>query len=303
MLSQNAESLRPHKMSPVLSTKAEIRFATRQDLEPICRLLSELFPRSVAFWRSMMNYPWLSDDDKPHYGAVLMVGGKPCGFAGVMFADRAVDGRLERFAGGFGWCVQPEYRKFSLGLLSHLRDPQYTWTNLTCREEMVPLFLKLGYSFADTRKLVCYPSPSMFLGRGSLRVVPVEEVTSELLGREAYQIFSDHFMCTVRRTVFEARGKNCLVITRSSYAPNRFRPLPAMELLYSSDREFFAQHYRELLPRLLKRGRAVALLAEERLLSFTPKGAGTLPTGPLFKSSRVPAAKVDSLYTELVLLT
>lgn len=292
-------------MSTVLSRRVEIRFATKADIEPICGLLGAMFRRSTAFWRSVMNYPWLSDDQKPHYGAVLLVDGKPHGFNGVIFANRRIGGRLERFAGGFGWCVEPAYRRYAVSLLTQLKDPDVTWTNLTCRPELIPLFLRMGYSYADTRKLVCYPRPGMFIPRrrDRVRVVSEDEITQELLGPDVSQIYGDHFMSTVQRTMFEAGGRYCLVITRQSYAPTRLRTVPGVELYYSSDREFFARYYDQVLLHLLKRARGIAMLAEERLLDFIPKGAGTMPTSPLFKSSTVPAAHVDSLYSELVLLT
>jgi acetoacetyl-CoA synthetase len=294
-------------VSPSVSTGAEIRFATAEDIEPCCRLLESSFPRtSLAFWRGMMGYPWLAADEKPHYGAVLSVDGEICGFNGALYANRMVDGRVERFGSGYGWCVRPEYRRYSISLLKQLLGPagapDMTWTNLTCRGDLVPLFRKLGYELADERKLVSKIGPGTVVrGRaGSARVVPEDEVTEALLGPDVYRLYQDHIGRTVQRVVFEAGGKACLVVTKRGYLPTG--GYPGTELHYVSDRSFFAEHFERIKLRLLMRDKTLMLHGDERLFGFAPKGAGTLPATALFRSQRVTARDIDALYTELVIL-
>jgi len=50
------------------------------------------------------------------------------------------------------------------------------------------------------------------------------------------------------------------------------------------------------------RDHTAGISADERLLGFVPANARTVPATALFKSPSVPAAKVDPLYSELVIL-
>jgi hypothetical protein len=303
-----ASSLNP-PVAPAIVNKAEVRLATRDDIEPICHLLAGTFTRSrsVPFWRGMLEYPYLAAAEKPHYGAVLTVGGRVRGYSGVMFSDRLIDGRIERFGSQFGWCVDAEYRRYSIALVRRVMTDGVTWTNLTSREDLVPLFLKLGYRPVDAQKFVCYPDATMFFRGGrqrGIRVLEHRDVNEAVLGTEAYRIYVDHIGRTVQRMVFQAGDVTCLVVTkRTSFPAQRSgRGLGGTELYFASDRDFLRQYFDYIRLRLFMRDKTAALLADERLLGFTPKGARALPAKGLFKSATVPAYRVDALYSELTLL-
>ena len=295
--------------SAAITSGVEVRLATRDDIEPVCRLLAASFrrARSVPLWRSMLESPYLSAAEKPHYGAVVMAGGRVVGYNGAIFADRLIDGRIERFGSGFGWYVDPDYRRYSIALLAQLRTatPDVTWTNLTSRGDMVPLFLKLGYQRLDTRKFVCYSDAAMLTGlRRRVRVVPDDEVTEALLGPEPYRIYADHLGRTVQRIVFEAGGASCLLVTKRIWFPARRsgKGVGGTELFYASDKGFLERHFNEIRLRHFMRDKVVAVLADERLLGFVPKRARVLDARGLFKSKSLPAEKVDALYSELTIL-
>jgi acetoacetyl-CoA synthetase len=111
--------------------RAEIRFAKPDDVEQICRLMaSPLVP--AQFWRRMIAYSWLAAEEKPDLGAVIAAGTEIVGYLGAMYSNRVVAGRQERFCNVFGWYVKPEYRHYSVSLLSFLvRRPGLTFFNVT----------------------------------------------------------------------------------------------------------------------------------------------------------------------------
>jgi hypothetical protein len=295
--------------APAIVKGVEVRLATRDDIEPICHLLAATFKRSpsVPFWRGMLEYPYLAASEKPHYGAVLTVEGRVRGYNGVIFADRLVDGRIERFGNRFGWCVDPEYRRYSIAVVRRLISDGVTWTNLTSRPDLVPLFLKLGYQQLDTRKYVCYAGATMFFRGGRerrVRVLQHQDVSEARLGTEAYRIYVDHIGRTVQRIVFAAGEAACLVVTKRAWFPAQRsgKGLAGTELYYASDRDFLRRFFDYIRLRLFMRDKTAALLADERLLGFAPKGARAVPATGLFKSDTLAADRVDALYSELTLL-
>jgi hypothetical protein len=220
-----------------------------------------------------------------------------------MYSDRVVGDRVARFCNGFGWCVRPEHRRYSVALLRPLGTrPGLTFTNLTQRSDLIPLFLKMGYELADERKYVSYPRVGALLARGAdrVRLIPTEEVTESLLGRDAYRVHQDHIGRTVRRMVFEAGGEACLVVTKRVYEAGM--RLGRSELFYASDKAFLERHFEQVKLGILRQDKTAGLHADARLLGFVPKGASWIPGTALFKSPSVSAEHIDALYSELVFL-
>ena len=287
-----------------------VRSATADDVEPVCRLLAKGFSgTSVAFYRGMLNYPWLSAGEKPDYGEVLVAGGDPVGFFGAMYSNREVNGRTERFCNVFSWYVLPEYRRHSMALVTSLmRRPGLTLTNVTAAQHVVPIFRKLGFTLTDEFRLICRPRAASLLSRrgAQVRVVPHDEVSAQLLGPAAFRIFEDHLGRTVRRTVFEAAGDGCLLVSKRMFWSG-FR-FARTDLYYASDRDFLRRHFAQILSRMLWMDKSVALHADPHVLGFTPEGVERIaatalyPSSTLFRSDRVEAADVDRLYSELVIL-
>jgi acetoacetyl-CoA synthetase len=287
--------------------RAEIRFAKPDDVEQICRLMaSPLVP--AQFWRRMIAYSWLAAEEKPDLGAVIAAGTEIVGYLGAMYSNRVVAGRQERFCNVFGWYVKPEYRHYSVSLLSFLvRRPGLTFFNVTPADHVLPIFKRIGFTLADEFRYVCKPGVGALVGsRSKVRVVREEDVNEDLLGSLQFQIFQDHFGHTIRRFVFTAADEVCLIFTKRMYwSQVRF---PRTEFYYASNPEFFARHFQSILPALLRRDKTVALHIDQRQLGFRPKRAQTIsavamyPSAMLARSETVPMSDIDRLYSELVIL-
>ena len=290
-----------------MTQRAEIRFAEPADIEPICRLMaSPLVP--LPFWRRMLAYSWLAAEEKPDLGAVIVAGSEIVGFLGAMYSNRMIEGKLERFCNVFGWLVKPEYRHYSVPLLSFLvQRPGFTFFNVTPADHVVPIFNRIGFRLADELRYVCRPRLNMLLGgRSKVTVVREDEVTEGLLGGPQFRIFQDHFGHSVRRFVLTASDEICLIFTKRMYwSQVRF---PRTELYYASNPEFLSKHFQSILPILLRRDKTAALHIDQRHLNFHPKGAHTVPAGSMYpsamlaRSNTVPMTAIDRLYSELVIL-
>ena len=290
-----------------MTQRAEIRPAYPADVEQICPLMaSPLVP--APFWRRMLAYSWLPAEEKPDLGAVIVAGSEIVGFLGAMYSNRVIAGKPERFCNVFGWYVKPDYRHYSVPLLSFLvKRPGFTFVNVTPADHVIPIFKRIGFSLADESRYVCRPGVGSLLGgRSKVRIVRDEEVNEELLGSLQFQIYQDHFGHSVRRFVFTASDEVCLIFTKRMYwSQVRF---PRTEFYYASNPEFFARHFQSILPAILRRDKTVALHIDQRQLGFHPKGAQTVsavsmyPSAMLVRSDTVPTAAIDRLYSELVIL-
>jgi hypothetical protein len=290
-----------------MTQRAEIRFAQPADIEPICRLMgSSLVP--AQFWRRMLAYSWLAVEDKPDLGAVIVAGSEIVGFLGAMYSNRSIAGKPERFCNVFGWYVKPDYRHYSVPLLSFLvRRPGLTFFNVTPADHVLPIFKRIGFTLADESRYVCRPGFDALLGRRSkVRIMREEDVNEDLLGSMQFQIFQDHFGHSVRRFVFTAARDVCMIFTKRMYwSQVRF---PRTEFYYASNPEFFARHFQSILPLLLRRDKTVALHIDQRHLGFRPKRAQSIsavamyPSAMLARSESVPMSAIDRLYSELVIL-
>src|SRR5690349_11147951 len=80
-------------------------------------LHTHLNPRlSAATWAASMSAPWAVD--APNHGFMLLTAeNEVVGVYLAFYADRRIDGRVERFCNLAGWCVLPDYRWHAVKLL------------------------------------------------------------------------------------------------------------------------------------------------------------------------------------------
>jgi hypothetical protein len=127
-----------------------------------------------------------------------------------MYSNRIIGGKPERFCNVFGWYVKPDYRHYSVSLLSFLvRRPGLTFFNVTPADHVLPIFKRMGFSLADESRYVCRPGVGTLLGsRSKVRVVREEDVNENCSAvynsgsskTTLVILFAD--LCSPRRTKF-----------------------------------------------------------------------------------------------------
>ena len=92
-----------------------------------------------------------------------------------------IAGKPERFCNVFGWYVKPEYRHYSVSLLSFLvRRPGLTFFNVTPADHVIPIFKRIGFQLADESRYVCKPGAGILLGGSrEVRVIREEDVNED----------------------------------------------------------------------------------------------------------------------------
>ena len=249
-------------------------------------------------WVRSINVPWALD--RPNAGYMLLDGDAVVGVYLAFYSQRTIDGCPERFCNLGAWCVLPEYRFHSLGLLrALLAQDDYHFTDLSPSGNAVPVNLKLRFRFLDTATTLIpnLPWPS-WPGRNLISSDPAV-IERTLTGRDL-ELYRDHVAApAARHLVLIRNGEPCYVVFRK----DRRKGLPLFAtVLYVSNPKLFGDVARPLARHLLIRHGAMAMLVEGRVVGYRPRlslGVRS-PRRKMFRSARLEPAQIDYFYSELV---
>lgn len=271
------------------------------DLPRVAEFLHAEFPHepreSRQTWLRALYSPW--GKDQPNWGFMATDGDSVVGVYIAHYSTQQIDGRPESFCNLGVWHVVPEFRVQSLPLVrAMLGQEGYHFTDFTPAENVVAINERLGFQRLDTRGFIvpCLPWPTW---PGGARLVSDPGQVERLLDGEDLQRFHDHRAAGgLRHVVIDEGGRRCYVAMR----PDRHRNLPALTLLYVSDPELLRRHAARFARHLLLHLRAVAYIAELRLIGFRPRFGVELsePQVRMFRSERLRPEQITYLYSEMV---
>jgi hypothetical protein len=282
------------------SLPVQVRPIEACDIEPVAAFLhAHLDPRvTTEIWARAMDVSW--NADKPNSGFMLLQEDTVVGAHLAFYSERDLGDGPERICNLGAWCVLPEHRFHSLRLLRALLAQEgYSFTDLSPSGNVIALNSRLGFETLDTttRLVPNLPWPGR-PGRPAIIADP-EVIESTLTGHDL-QLYRDHADLDAARHLLLSRDERwCYVIFRK----DRRKGLPLFAfILYVSDRELLHEMARPLARHLLIRHGALATLADERIVGRLPlPSLRGLPERPkMFRSTRLQAAQVDYLYSELV---
>ncbi|WP_404783275.1 hypothetical protein [Altericista sp. CCNU0014] len=265
-------------------------------------LLQELDPQlKQNCWQFIFQPPWTPEEDYCGYG--LFDGDVAVGFVGLIFSQRKIDGKLERFCNVTSWIVKESYRGQSMLLmfpLMQLKD--YTLTDLSAERKIFPLLARMGFKPLDTKIKLSIPIP---LARDrrlekSARIVADAAQIRTLLNGDDRQVFEDHQgIEDCHHLLVDAGDRRCHVV----YTHNRKGRIPYCYLQFASDRQLFADCSLLCRRYIARQHRTPFILVDSRFGDALP-WAFDLPLQftKLYKSERLQPQQIDNLYAELVLL-
>jgi hypothetical protein len=252
---------------------------------------------SVAEWLEAMTPPW--DVEQPNHGYLLRENGRVVGAYLALYSERVIDGRRRRICNLGTWCVTAEHRATGLRLLrSLLRQPGYTFTDLTPNPTVVALNNRLGFASLDTARALV-PNMPWPVRSGDVRVVDKPDEIDRLLSARDQTIFRDHAGTAAYHVVLARGDQTCYVIFRRDLG--RFKRLPYFgSILYVGNPDVFRDcapyFYRYLL---LRRGIPMTL-AEIRLVKHRPARSVMLAgQTKMYLSDDLQPEHIDNLYSEL----
>jgi hypothetical protein len=251
----------------------------------------------AAGWAAAAALAWA--EDPPNAGFMLLDGETVVGAHLAFYSDRIIDGRRERFCNLGAWCVLEEHRFHGLRLLKALlAQDGYHFTDLSPSGNVIPINVRLGFSFLDTATALVpnLPWPSR-PRRGAISTDPVV-LQRTLTGRDL-DLYRDHAAtAAARHLVLLDSDEWCYVVFRK----DRRKGLPIFAtILHVSHPEVFRRMARRLARHLLLRHGALATLAEDRVVTHRPHPSFELrsPRRKMFRSPRLGPAQIDYFYSEL----
>jgi hypothetical protein len=254
---------------------------------------------TAADWASAVTPPWRVDS--PNHGFMLKEDGRVVGAYLAIYSDRVIDGHVERFCNLAAWCVLGQFRSYGLRLVRAMLAQQgFHFTDLSPSGNVVALNKRLRFHSLDTTTALVPNLP--WPGPARTRVTSDPEVISRMLRGRDVAIYRDHVATSAARHIVVERGAEyCYLIVRR----DRRKGLPLFaSILYVGNPDLFADVGRAVYRHLLLRHRALATLAEIRLVGARPPMSIALKTArpKMYRSERLQPEQIDYLYSELACL-
>jgi GNAT superfamily N-acetyltransferase len=282
-----------------------VRPAEEGDIESVVDLLFDNMSQKVSKerWRRLLDYPWRpADADRGH---IAVDGDRAVGFLGLVYADRPIGGRVERFCNICAWYLLKNYRGQGIGQriqFGSVADPGMTYTIMTAT-------LATGRAFGsnsgfqvldDTRYLLRRRAGS----RGDIECIDepdrIDALLGEtLLGRGDRQIFLDHRPYNLRHLLVRAGDDACYIAMQ---AKRKGEDIDYHEVMYASDGRLLGQFAPAIADAILGSDSAVFAI-DRRFLPVAPEWeCETIRLPRWYRSPRVAPARIDHLYGEIALL-
>ncbi|HEX3803728.1 MAG TPA: hypothetical protein VHV75_12895 [Solirubrobacteraceae bacterium] len=283
--------------------KVAVRPIEVDDLPAVSAFLHENLNQRVPVegWARAVAVPW--QVAQPNAGFMLVAGTAITGVHLAFYADRQIEGQLERFCNLGAWCVLPDYRIHGIRLLRALLAQEgYTFTDLSPSGNVVSINSRLGFSFLDTTTSLMPNLPWPSRPRRDTITSDPALLERTLQGTEL-QYYRDHAGASAAKHLLLMRGqRSCYVVFRK----DRRKGMPLFaSLLYVSDPELFLGMARPLARHLLVRERIFATLIEGAVVPRAPRFAVKLTSSrrKMFRSDHLQSSQIDFLYSELACLS
>ena len=251
---------------------------------------------SVADWQRAMTPPW--QVEQPNHGYLLRSNGHVVGAYLAFYSERVIDGHPQRICNLGAWSVADEHRASGLRLLrSLLRQPGYTFTDLSPSGNVVPLNTRFGFTPLDTTTALVPNLPWPVRSRG-VRVVDAPEEIDGLLSGPDLKIYRDHTAAAAAHHVVLVDGdRSCYVVFRR----DRRKRLPLFaSILHVGNPDLFRTCAPLFYRHLLLRHGIPATLAEVRVVGHRPARSVMISGRPkMYLSEDLGPDQIDYLYSEL----
>lgn len=253
--------------------------------------------RSTAQWVQGLSHHWMPD--APNHGFVVRDGGNIVGGIGACYAERRIQGRLERFCNITSWCVLDSHRQQSMRLaMALVGQSGFHFTDFSPTKIVSSTLQFLKFKPLDERQVVTLNLPWPVMD--GLRIVSRPAEIEQSLQGDARQIYLHHaaFPWLQHRLLGDGQVW-CHVI----YRRKSFKGLPAAFIVHASDAAMLVRGWRRLCRHLLYQGIA-STHAEHRLLQCQPWPSWVRSgfNAKVYLSPTFGPEQIDYLYSEQVAL-
>lgn len=280
-----------------------IEKAFTEDFERVYPHLLQSFGDSLSKeeWRKSFVSQWRSPED--FCGYMLLQDGQVKGYLGLLFSNRILDNRIEKFCNMHSWCVSEDARGKSLSLLLEmLKLKDYTITNFTASPTVATILSRLGFTSFEVHQQVIFPLPHLRLkSRSWVCDFDLKEIRSYLNDRDQ-TIFDDHQHFNCEHLLLRSNGRYSYVVLKKT----KRKKMPFAKVHYLSDAENFIESIESLTAMICMRLKVVGVMVDDRyLMEQKLRTSIRYPhqRKAYFKSGSAPDKnRIDTLYSELVVL-
>ena len=252
-------------------------------------------------WHRLFEYQWGREEN--YCGLALKDDDKVVGVLGMIFSQRRIDEKVEKFCNLTAWFVREEYRSRALTLLFPLFSMKnYTITDLTPARKVYRIQNKLGLKDLDAKGRIL-----LTLGRRLFqpkytppRMTHDLAIIEKKLDRQNRKIFHDHKPYQCSHFLATETDRYCYLI----YTKLK-RKRPYAYIHYISNLDLFELVYRDIRKEILFHSSVYFFLIDSRLVNNRSLPLSfCLPyrSPKQYLSSRLEPAQIDNLYSELVIL-
>ena len=268
------------------------------DIQLVAEFLHQYLNQRISTeaWGTGIDAHWV--EDAPNHGYMLIDNGQVVGANVAFYSERQINGLVERVCNLGALCVLDRYRGHAVRLMrAILKQPNYTFTDLSPSGNVIELNRRMGFQFLDTATVLAVNTP--WPAKQSVTIVTDPTLIELHLTDRDLQIFRDHKSAMSLSMLIIESSQHCLLMARR----DRRKGLPLfMTVLYVSEPELFRRTYRHVFSHFLIRKRAPITLLEDRIVGdLRPVGSIALSRHrpKMFKSQSLEEADIDYLYSEL----
>jgi hypothetical protein len=260
----------------------------------------------AAIWQRLFNYQWSHEEGYCGYG--LFDHNRIVGYLGLIFSQRSIEGKVERFCNISTWVVQEGYRGHSLSLiLPAIKLHDYTLTDLSPFKEAAELAIRLGFKELDLKLKLLLPFP-FFFQRSQLNGFQFSHNPSliqAVLVDEDSRLFLDHqpYSNCKHLIIFNelSNTQYCYLIF-TVFKNNGFS---YCHIHYISHIYIFIDYNLAIRVQIARQHKVNFIIVDSRFVACSELPMSwELPFNniKLYKSETLSIQNIDNLYSELVLL-
>lgn len=276
-----------------------VRPACEADIDGVVDLLHNHMSAKISRerWRTLLDYPWRPPD--ADRGCVAVDGERVVGFLGLVYADRPIAGRIERFCNICAWYLLKDYRGRGIGQeiqYASIADKRLSYTLVTATAGTDLAFRGAGFQVADDERYILRrrADPS-----SQLEYLEGPAAIEGLLPPEEGAILDDHRGYGLRHLLLSAAGRSCYLIVQ---ARKQGEDVNYHQVMHLSDAGFVAAHGQAIADAILEPGRAVFAIDRRFMPEPMPWESEGIRQPRLYSTPHLAPRLIDHLYNEIVLL-
>lgn len=261
------------------------------------QLLSIEYPECrLDEWSSLFKYGWAQP--RSQLGYVLMDDGAVVGVLGTAFSERIVDGRSHRFCNLHTWLVNAAHRGSSLALMRPvLRLTDHTITDFTPTRQVCDISKRLGFQSLDATLRILPPMRAKPSADGPHLIDDPAAIDAVLCDADQ-RIHHDHRALGCRHHLTVAGSDYCYLV----YTLVTRHWLPYIYIHHVSNPTLFQDWNAWIRRHLLETNSARYIAVDARRvrhLRLPRSYTFPIASRQLFKSDRLRADQIDTLYSEV----